>query len=261
MQKLDGYITTQYLKVLYSPNTATINRNRIVYARPLKLYRGITNTLQLRLLNTDQKPEDISGKSFVFNIIDQSTQVVINSKTGTLVDPTQVTNVGLVDFEFTDSDLRNADAGYYVYSVYELLSDGSKSPVFSNDNFDADGELRVYDTAYSGFVDSQEVNFDTMTESTDVDYSDIAQAYPHLNQNTALHTAQYYLDNYTGTITVEATLDADPNGETGNWYTVSSTTYTANTGTEYVTFNGVYTAVRFKSDKTTGTITKVLYRP
>lgn len=257
MQKLDGYLETQYLRVLYSPDTSVEHRNRIVYARPLKLYRGITNTLQLRLLNVDQKAVDITDKIFVFNIIERSTQVVIKNKTGVVSNATQ----GKVDFEFTDSDLRNADAGYYVYSVHELQSDGSKTIVFSNDNFDADGELRIYDTPYSGFTDSAEVNFDTMTEITTEDISDIAQAYPHMNQNAALHTAQYYLSNYTGTITVQATLDATPDSESGLWFDVTSNAYTNETSTTYATFSGVYTAVRFKSNKTSGTITKVLYRP
>lgn len=256
MQKINGYLETQYLKVLYSPDTATEHRNRIVYARPLKLYRGITNTLQLRLLNVDQKPVNITDKTFVFNIIDRSTHIVIKSKTGVVANANQ----GYVDFEFTDSDLRNADAGYYIYSVHELQGDGSKTVVYSNDNFDADGELRIYDSAYSGFTPSTEVNFDTMTELTTEDVSDIALAYPHMNQNEALHTAQYYLDNYTGTITVQVTLDEDPD-QVGTWIDLSSTSYTANTGNEYVTFNGVYTGVRFKSNKTSGTITKVLYRP
>ena len=32
-------------------------------------------------------------------------------------------------------------------------------------------------------------------------------AHRELNQNKALHTAQYYLDGYTGDITVQGTMD------------------------------------------------------
>lgn len=258
MQKLNGYIETQYLKVLYNPDTTTSNRSRIVYARPLKLYRGISNTLQLRLLNVDQKPVDVTGKTFAMNIIDQSTHLVIKSKTGTIANAAQ----GHVDFELNDSDLRNSDAGYYIYSVHELKSDGSKTVVYSNDDYDADGELRIYDSPYSGFDESKEVNFDTMTASVQgTDESDYILAYPHLNQNGALHTAQYYLDNYTGSITVQVTLDNDPSDNGVTWIDLTSTAYANNTGNEYVTFTGVYTAVRFKSTKTSGTISKILYRP
>lgn len=257
MQKLNGYLETQYLNVLYNPNTAISNRSRIVYARPLKLYRGILNTLQLRLLNVDQKPVDITGKTFAMNIIDQSTHLVIKSKTGVVSNAIR----GYVDFELVDSDLRNTDAGYYIYSVHELKSDGSKTVVYSSDNYDADGELRIYDSPYSGFDESKELNFNTMTASTTDDTSDYVLAYPHLNQNGALHTAQYYLDGYTGSITVQVTLDNDPSDNAVTWTDLTNTAYANNTGNEYVTFTGVYTAVRFKSTKTSGTVTKVLYRP
>lgn len=257
MQKLNGYIETQYLKVLYNPSTAISNRSRIVYARPLKLYRGISNTLQLRLLNVDQKPVNITGKTFAMNIIDQSTHLVIKTKTGTIANATQ----GYVDFQLTDSDLRNADAGYYIYSVHELKSDGSKAVVYSNDDYNADGQIRIYDSPYSGFDESKELNFDTMTVSTTDDTSDYVLAYPHLNQNGALHTAQYYLDGYTGSITVQVTLDNDPSDNAVTWTDLTSTAYASNTGNEYVTFTGVYTAVRFKSTKSAGTISKILYRP
>jgi len=257
MQKLNGYLETQYLNVLYNPNTAISNRSRIVYARPLKLYRGILNTLQLRLLNVDQKPVDITGKTFIMNIIDQSTHLVIKSKNGVLSNASR----GYVDFELVDSDLRNTDAGYYIYSVHELKSDGSKTVVYSSDNYDADGELRIYDSPYSGFDESKQVNFDTMTASTTDDESDYVLAYPHLNQNGALHTAQYYLDGYTGSITVQVTLDNDPSDNAVTWTDLTSTAYANNTGNEYVTFTGVYTAVRFKSTKSAGTISKILYRP
>lgn len=261
MQKLNGYLETQYLSVTYSPDTATSNRSRTVYARPLKLYRGINNTLQLRLLNVDQKAVDITGKTFVFNIIDPSTHLVIKDVTGTLADPTQATMKGYVNFAFTESQLKDANGGIYTYSVHELASDGSRTVVYSGDDYNADGELRISDTPYSTFAASKAVNFDTMTASTTVDISDYALAHPHMNQNNALHTAQYFLDGYTGTVKVQITLEDTPPADDNDWIDLSSTTYTAATGSEYVTFNGVFTAIRFHSNKSAGTIEKVLYRP
>ena len=46
-----------------------------------------------------------------------------------------------------------------------------------------------------------------------------------------------------------------------NWVDIKTDTYSTVTGNEYTTFSGVFTAIRFKQEKTAGTLTKVLYRP
>ena len=260
MQKLNGYIETQYLSVLYSPNTSTANRSRTVYARPIKLYRGITNTVQLRLLDNDQKSVNVSNKTFVLNIVDPTTYLVIKNKTVTLGNTTQ-SQAGKVDFALTSTDMSTTNAGRFIYSIYELNSDSSKTIIYSDDDYDADGQIQIFDAPYVGFSASTEVTFSTMTASTTTDNSSYALAHAHLDTDS-LHTAQYYLVGYTGTITIQITVDADPSSLLdSDWVDLSNTTYTAQTGSQSVNFTGNYTAVRFKSVKTAGTITKVLYRP
>ena len=259
MQKSIGYLVDQKQTVVYSTDTSVEHRNRTVYSRPLKAYRGIKNTLQLQLKDSDQKPVVITGKTFVFNILNPSTYVVILSKTGTITNA----NLGKVDFELSDSDLRNTDASMYTYSVHEQLADGTRKVVFSGDNYDAGGTIDIVDGVYNQFKDSATVLVisdvvGTGTQTTK--FTSSTNSYPELNQNKALHTAQYYLSGYTGTITVQATMDDVTNLLSANWIDVKSSTYTSKTGNEYVEFNGVFTAVRFKDVKTYGTLTKVLYR-
>ena len=231
-----------------------------MYARPIKLYRGIDNTLQLRLLNNDQKSVDVSTKTFVLNIVDPTTHLVIKSKTTTLGNTTQ-SQAGKVDFDLTSTDMSSTNAGRFIYSIYELNSDSSKTIVYSDDEYDAEAQLQIFDSPYVGFTESTEVTFSTMTSSTTDDNSSYALSHAHLDTDS-LHTAQYYLDAYTGTITVQVTVDADPSSLLdSDWVDLSSTTYTTQSGSVSVNFTGNYTAVRFKSVKTAGTITKVLYRP
>tara|TARA_B100000989_G_scaffold295750_1_gene277428 strand:+ start:421 stop:1203 length:783 start_codon:yes stop_codon:yes gene_type:complete len=260
MQKLFGYLLTQNLTVVYSPDSTVENRNRTVYSRPLKAYRGISNTLQVHLKDSDQKPVVVTGKTFVFNILNPSTYVVILSKTGTISNANQ----GKVNFVLTDSDLRNTDANMYTYSIHELKADGTREVVFAGDNYEAGGTIEVIDGVYNEFVPSRElliINDEANSGgNTVVKYTSSANAFPELNQNKALHTAQYYLNGYTGTITVQGTMDPI-SGSLDNWVDIKTDTYSTKTGNEYTTFNGVYTAIRFKQSKTAGTLTKVLYRP
>ena len=100
-----------------------------------------------------------------------------------------------------------------------------------------------------------------MTASTTDDNSNYVLAHEHLDDNS-LHTAQYFLSGYTGTITVQITLSADPSSLLdSDWVDLSSTSYTLDSTSPSINFVGNYTAVRFKSVKSAGTITKVLYRP
>jgi hypothetical protein len=261
MQKLFGYLQNQNISVVYSPVSTVENRNRTVYSRPLKAYRGIKNTLQIQLKDSDQKPVDITGKTFVFNILNPSTYVVIISKTGTIANASQ----GKVDFDLVDSDLRNTDANMYTYSVHELKADGTRTVVYSGDNYEAGGTIEIIDGVYNEFVPSRELlvlsDEANTGGNTVTKYTSSANAYPDLNQNKALHTAQYYLDGYTGSVTIQGTMDPVASLVNANWFDIKTDNYTTVTGNKYSTFNGVFTAIRFKQVKTAGTLTKVLYRP
>ena len=258
MQKINGYIETQYLVVLYNPDTSTANRSRTVYARPLKIYRGINNTVQLRLLDNDQKAVNITGKTFVLNIVDPTTHLVIKNKSGVISNATQ----GKVDFTFTSTDLSDTYAGKVKYSIHEEDGSGNRTAIiYSDDDYGADGFAQIFDSPYVGFSASQTATFSTMTASTTDDNSNYVLAHEHLDDNS-LHTAQYFLSGYTGTITVQITLSADPSSLLdSDWVDLSSTSYTSDSTSPSVNFVGNYTAVRFKSVKSAGTITKVLYRP
>ena len=70
MQKLFGYLQTQNISVVYSPDSTVENRNRTgKNSTFLKAYRGIKNICQLQLKDPDSKSVDITGKILVFNIL------------------------------------------------------------------------------------------------------------------------------------------------------------------------------------------------
>ena len=45
-------------------------RNRVVYTRPLQIYKGITNVVKIQVKNADQKPINITGHTLTFNVVD-----------------------------------------------------------------------------------------------------------------------------------------------------------------------------------------------
>lgn len=64
------------------------NRNNTVYSRPIKVYQGIDNPIQIIIKNQDQKPVDMTGYAVSVQIQDPTNQVTINSYAVTFADIT-----------------------------------------------------------------------------------------------------------------------------------------------------------------------------
>ena len=82
-----------------------------------------------------------------------------------------------------------------------------------------------------------------------------------INGNEALHTAAVYTSAYTGTVVVQATLDNQVTGTT-QWADIATITLQGyETLPSPVSFNGVFSHIRFKATANPADkITKVLVR-
>ena len=116
------------------------------------------------------------------------------------------------------------------------------------------GTIELTNEAFPGAINSKEVTNFVDKISTVIDGE------PHINSNTALHTAAIYSTDFDGTVTVQGTLDAN---NTNSWFDISTETLTNPSTPHYVNFNGVFSNIRFKFDNTSGnsgTIDKILVR-
>ncbi len=62
----DNKVSVQILDL----TLAAATRNRVVYSRPVKIYKGIDNPIVLEIKNQDQKPIDLTGMSIIVHIQD-----------------------------------------------------------------------------------------------------------------------------------------------------------------------------------------------
>lgn len=85
----------------------------------------------------------------------------------------------------------------------------------------------------------------------------------YYGRSDGLHTVQYTVDGFIGTINVQATLALEPTAD--DWFTVTSTTHTSpstsssyGTGSFLYNFTGNYVYVRaYVSNWTDGVVTKI----
>ena len=76
------------VKAYLYPNTAEVQvfdpaifttRNRQVYSRPIKVYQGVDNPIQVIIRNQDQKKVDLTGSSVTASIQDPTNQLTVKS--------------------------------------------------------------------------------------------------------------------------------------------------------------------------------------
>ena len=264
--KLDVFTT--------STGTWSTERYRRVYNRNLKIFRGVDNRIDIQVRNSDQKASNIAGSTLVFNLVNQDTKDLVLQKDFTDIDLA----TGKVTVILTADELLDLDTGFYNYSIIKEVRSTvdstdytvtSKIPLYIDSQYSTVGTLEITGDVYGGVASS--VIVDTFnytnpftqgeTEPAPFYTSAIIDAAPNTSPAHPIHTFQFYTTNYTGTVEIQASLDAQ--GATPRetkWATVA----TVNLLTErYKNVTGKYNWFRIKhipALNNTGTVDKILYR-
>lgn len=228
-----------------------------VYTKEMKVYKGIDNVLQFRLKNPDQKPIDTTTVTPYFVAFDENKQQVLDLP-GEVLDDGSTQTRGIFKVTIPESELLNIKQQYLTYTIYTVdNTTNSKTLTYTNEWMDAIGTLYVSGEAFPGPATTHSVTrFD---ETDSVWHSSIVDAQPAINGNEALHTAVIYPNNFSGVVTVQATLDEDPNIAT--WTDIETTTLLNETNLIPINFYGVFSYIRFKTTSNPANkISKILVR-
>jgi len=232
-----------------------------VYDRRITLHRGVSNPLNFTFKNEDQKAQDIVGKEYELNIIDSESKKSVITKTLTIVDDgSTVSTKGDASCTITEGDLLPLDAKFYNFAVREVKSDGSREVTYADTGYAASGTIELLDNAYPQFIASTSVS--AFTLSSDTFTSGAIDGKPGINNNKALHTIAIYPKSFSGTVTVQGTMESDPETD-DDYFDITSSNLDNSSSVSTLNFTGVFQNVRFKAVRTTGTtgrIDKILYR-
>lgn len=261
MQLIPRYLYKNQIDVV-SNDIGFAVEYRPVYSRQLKVYRGIDNAFQFRLLNADQKPVSITSTPVIV-VFDESNTKIIERDCTVQDDGSTVASKGKFTVTLTENDLLNVKQQYLHYNVY-LKGQSTNSLTYADSHFGSAATMLVDGLAYPGPKSSTEIT--TFHGKDDYwvagsDSVDQIDAQPGLNGNSALHTAAVYTDSYVGTVEIQGTLDNQIGGM-NNWTTVSWLEFNGNeTEPTPANFNGVFTFLRFKlSADPANKVTKILVR-
>ena len=229
----------------------SLRRYQTVYAKTLKLHKGVDNRLQFQLINQDQKPINVTGKELSFRIISDDGTKLLFSK--------MLTNVvalnGIVQLDTINTDLIDIQSQYCHYSI-EISDNTTDFAVFVDHNSDARGKLQIVDSVMPNFTSSNLINIPNhqlpVTGGPAITYySSIFSAREGFNI-----TAQMYFDNYSGTVQIQGSTVADV-----DWYDINTpTTYTNKIDCGSFNITGFHPYMRVKFVSTGGDATQIYTR-
>ena len=111
MQLIPRYLYKNQIDVI-SNDTGFIVEYRPVYSRQVKVYKGVDNKVQFRMLNADQKPININGTKIDFEAYDDEKDQVLKYEATILDDGSTPTTKGLFYVNITENDLLNIPSQY-----------------------------------------------------------------------------------------------------------------------------------------------------
>lgn len=262
--------------------TNDVMDNAPMNKRPMKLHKGVDNSLQFRVFNPDRTPANICNTSVYARIIDLDTHELILER--------QLQNgtaKGFMSLEVLESDLTDVHVGLYklVLVKSENLSAGVEgeyvnSPFFTDYSNNIDMTVEVTDQANRAPRPSIIVSPDNWTENryfnTTINSRDsrfFTEAIPTprtRNMIGNLHSFSVYADNYTGKLKVFGTLDQTPNPDIERgWFNIKAyddadyIDFIEYTGTRFFSFEGNYMWLKFvyyPDSQNAGSIEKLIVR-
>ena len=259
MQTVQRYLLSQ-LVIAYINGYQ--GRNSKVYDRRLTLHRGVNNPITFTFKNEDQKAQDITSKTYEFNIIDTESKKSVVTKTLTVLDDgSTVSTKGDASTTITEGDLLPLEAKFYNFSVREVKSDGSREVTYSDTGYASAGTIEILDGAFPEFVASTAITQFTGNGGPLQYTSSAIDARPGINNNKALHTIAMYPQSFRGKLIVQGTMASAPSDS--DFVTVTSATFSDASSPSTLNFTGIFHSVRFSWDNdsgNTGKIDKILYR-
>ena len=145
-----AYLVNQTAEVQIFDTSIFTVRNRVVYSRPIKVYQGIDNPVQVIIRNQDQKSVDLTGYVVTAQIQDPVNQQTMNeyavSFSGAGADITK----GLGSFVMDQGTLNNLENRTYKLTFSTtLVSTSATRPLYTDDDYSAPLELTVLPAYYA----------------------------------------------------------------------------------------------------------------
>ncbi len=228
------------------------------------LHKNVTNEVEFLIKDIDRKPSNLTGKSLLIYIVDNSTnQLVIQSEL-VIINALR----GHCRMVLTDSELAVLSLGYYRYAVTFARS-SDQVLVYTDQHHSLRGYCEVFEGPIPGPVAALSIPAsDFSPQSWGVPQANylVTGSYAGAAQRdnrAGTHTLALYSDQFNGTVWVQGSLNNDAPNNDGDWFPITDVEVLDTATVTGVSFTGNYMWVRFyyqPAAGNTGTVTKALFK-
>jgi hypothetical protein len=208
MQKVQSYLYPNRVILIADLAGFTVE-NTIVYAKTVKMYQGVDNVIQFDIQNADQKRLDLINTPLVselqMNVMDISGKALPNSPYAVTPSST-IKGIGVVTIP--QEDLANLNVQLLRYSVTALDTSGNNIALYCDSRFSAVGTIDLIGNAMPAF--RNDVIYDEFVGEINymgnvINHSPAIPCKFYEAVPTELLTFEVFLNNFIGTVYVEAT--------------------------------------------------------
>ena len=126
-------------------------RNRVVYARPVTVYQGIDNPMQVVVKNQDQKAVDVTNYTMVAEIQDPNNKVAVATYPLTWVDAL----TGRGSFVLDKATVNGLEQRFYKLTFKTVNTvTNIEQPIYVDDNYSVPLDLKVLPAYYNTAADA-----------------------------------------------------------------------------------------------------------
>lgn len=145
MQTIKAYLYDQKVEVQILDTTIFTTRNRKVYSRPIKVYQGIDNPIQVVVKNQDQKSVNLTGYAVQADLQDPINRLTVLSYAVSWADITK----GLGTFTITREEIDALEQRFYKLTFRTIkTSDNSQKPTYIDDNYGVPLDVQIEQAYY-----------------------------------------------------------------------------------------------------------------
>ena len=145
MQAIKTYLYPNRVEVQILDPTIYHLRKRVVYSRPITVYQGVDNPIQVVVNNQDNKPISLVGYNVRVDVQDTVNQVSLSNTNVTITN----TDRGYGIFTLTKEFLNGLDQRLYKLTLKtQKIEDSSEQPLYIDDNYGVPLDLEVLPAYY-----------------------------------------------------------------------------------------------------------------
>lgn len=183
MQKISSYLYPNRIEVIANvalPESTCPVEWKIVYQKPIKIYKGVDNVIELEVKNSDQKRIDLFGKTIKFVLMDQTNREIDTYNVTVVDDGSTACVKGVARITLPESALAALDTQYLKFSSYMVNTDNTKTLLYGDSKYGAQGFIELLDgvvpstrevRTYEDFQQETNYNGRTVEERTETYYS------------------------------------------------------------------------------------------